>query len=62
MSDKEAELVDAITKIHGPTAAELRQPYEKSLDQLAAELRQRQYESVEAAMREGQSRTNKGGK
>ena len=61
MSDKQevensTQMVDALTSIAGPSAEELREPYSKSLDQIAAEVRRQQYEAVEAALADGHAR------
>jgi hypothetical protein len=40
------EVVDRITTIGGPSAAELRRPLEKSLDQIEAELQHRHRRAV----------------
>lgn len=49
------QMVDALTSISGPSAEKLRQ--QKSLDQIAAELRRQQYEAVEAALADGHARS-----
>jgi hypothetical protein len=41
-----ADLSDAITVIRGPSAAQLRQPFEKSLDEIARELQQGHADAV----------------
>lgn len=63
MSDKSQDPAVAIAnpeKIGGPSHEKLREAIApKSSDEIAADLRRRQFESIEEAIRQGEARSNK---
>lgn len=58
-----SKAVAVVTTIGGPSHETLREAFSpKSLDELAADFRRRQFEGIAEAIREGEARTNLGGK